>query len=207
MGMRLALHPNQRIVYGTDIGLSPSDIHHFDIGTTGAVGGGWDSPYHGDYALGGKVFIFPDASGVFSPAGVVLSTSASQTFDLKYLRTMPISGIADVAFDDARKIMASANSAGLTFYDYASNNIVVTRPLPGNPLFVGMRDGRAAALSARITIGPLWLVRNRQLTGESLGHQADICATRTAITGAVDVLRCAFRTKHPDKLLAISITL
>lgn len=147
MGLRLALHPNQTTVYGGETGVSPAGFTHFDISSTGSFASSWDSVYYGNYILGGKPFIFPDASGIFGPSGVVLSVSPNQTFDLKYLRTMPINGITDAAFDSARKVMAAAAAGSkVVFYDYQNNSVIVERPVPG-AAFVGMRNGRAAVLA------------------------------------------------------------
>lgn len=55
-------------------GGSPPDICYADIGTSGNLIGAADSPYHADYPVGTRTFLFPDQTRVADTSGTVYST-------------------------------------------------------------------------------------------------------------------------------------
>lgn len=64
-----------RRIFARSSGVSPSDIHVVNFGATGLATGGKDSPYHGSYPDGTKVFMSPDRARVFDDSGTGYSTS------------------------------------------------------------------------------------------------------------------------------------
>lgn len=82
-GTKAKLHPSGKYIYGADNGLSPSDIEKYDIQTGTAVFL-YDSPYHGDYAMGGDLWFSEDGVRVFTRGKTVLKTSETKSMDLVY---------------------------------------------------------------------------------------------------------------------------
>ncbi len=77
------LHPTGIAVYGADNGLSPSDIEKYDISAGQAVYL-YDSPYHGDYAMCGDLWIREDGESIITACGNVFRSSTSQELDMRY---------------------------------------------------------------------------------------------------------------------------
>jgi hypothetical protein len=76
-GTRAKLHPAGTWIYGADNGLSPADIEKYDVsGGTAAVVG--DSPYHGDYAMCGDLWISDDGLRIFTACGNTFHSNATQ---------------------------------------------------------------------------------------------------------------------------------
>ncbi|HET6406660.1 MAG TPA: Ig-like domain-containing protein, partial [Chthoniobacteraceae bacterium] len=70
----------------------PSDFKRVSVDpVTGAIQSVWDSPYHGDYALGGQPYFTADGKYILSRSGTVFSTSSTQETDLRYVTTIPYS--------------------------------------------------------------------------------------------------------------------
>lgn len=90
----LSLHPSQNWVFAADTGISPSDFEKFDISGTGIVAVG-DSPYHGNYAISGRVWTSPDGKYVFSRGGHVFLAG-----DMTYVKSLTSGeSIRDISFD------------------------------------------------------------------------------------------------------------
>lgn len=79
----LQLHPDKTRIYGADTGLSPSDIHRFDL-TAGAIKPSYDSPYHGDYPMCGDVRIHPAGTTLYTRCGHVFLASNTKTSDMTW---------------------------------------------------------------------------------------------------------------------------
>ena len=77
------IHPSGKYIYGADNGLSPADIEKYDI-QNGTAAYLYDSPYHGDYALGGDLWLSEDGNKIYTKAGTAVKTSESQSFDMIY---------------------------------------------------------------------------------------------------------------------------
>ncbi|HEX2778816.1 MAG TPA: Ig-like domain-containing protein [Gemmatimonadaceae bacterium] len=77
------LHPSGKYIYGANRGLSPSDFEKYDIrgGTPAFM---YDSPYHGDYAFNGDVWISGDGLRLFAKSGNVFRASEVRADDMKY---------------------------------------------------------------------------------------------------------------------------
>jgi hypothetical protein len=82
-------------------GISPSDISYFDISSsTRQVTVGGDSPYHGDYSIGGPLWLTSDQETVFTRYGTYFRTS-----DLTYagaLASPPSYGFRSMSHEGAQ---------------------------------------------------------------------------------------------------------
>lgn len=82
-GTKAKLHPSGKFVYGAGNGLSPSDIEKYDI-QNGSASYLYDSPYHGDYDMGGNLWFEENGERLFTRAGTVFKTSETQSMDMIY---------------------------------------------------------------------------------------------------------------------------
>ena len=82
-GTRGKLHPSGKYIYGANNGLSPSDIEKYDI-QNGTASYLYDSPYHGDYAMGGDLWFEENGNRLFTRAGTVFQTSETESSDMLY---------------------------------------------------------------------------------------------------------------------------
>ncbi len=82
-GTLAKLHPSGQAMYGITVGLSPTDIETYDI-SAGVVGAISDSPYHGDYAMCGDLFLDKDGSRIFTGCGTAFKASPGTVDDMKY---------------------------------------------------------------------------------------------------------------------------
>lgn len=85
-----ALHPSESWIYAADNGISPDDIEKFSIGT-GTAALLYDSPYHGDYPMGGNLWFSEDGDRIFTRARTVLRTSTDKASDMIYNGTVACS--------------------------------------------------------------------------------------------------------------------
>lgn len=136
---RIALHPSQLAVYTAENGLSPSDNYRYDFDpATGAFTSSWDSPYHGDYPLGGNVFCHPNGTNVISRGGTVLTSSNVRTQDLRFVKSLT-NTLDAVLFAPDRNLMLSVNSSAPSFSAYWANSLqlIATEPTPAPFRFIG----------------------------------------------------------------------
>lgn len=90
---RVRLHPGGDYLYSASNGLSPSDIEKYDVrGDTARAM--YDSPYHGDYAFNGDLWLADDGTRIFMRSGNVFLSTASQSSDMTYAGAL--SGVATV---------------------------------------------------------------------------------------------------------------
>lgn len=82
-GSKIAAHPTQPWIYAANNGLSPDDIDKVDVSTSPATVL-YDSPYHGDYAFCGDLWISEDGLRVYTPCGNTFRLSANRDVDLTY---------------------------------------------------------------------------------------------------------------------------
>lgn len=78
--------------FGTSRGVSPADITYVTYRDDGTFVGGGDGPYHGDYAIGSRVWLFPNGSRLVDTTGNVYSAT-----DLKHTLNFGTT-IDDLAF-------------------------------------------------------------------------------------------------------------
>jgi len=76
-GTRAKLHPGGAAIYGADNGLSPSDIEKYLLGS-GTAAYAYDSPYHGDYAMCGNLWISEDGLRIFTACGNTFHANTTQ---------------------------------------------------------------------------------------------------------------------------------
>lgn len=82
-GTRAKLHPDGTSIYGANNGLSPSDIEKYDI-SGGTAAYLYDSPYHGDFAMCGDLWISEDGLRLFTRCGNTFRTSDLRSEDMIY---------------------------------------------------------------------------------------------------------------------------
>lgn len=82
-GTLVRLHPSGDYIYGANNGLSPSDFEKYDI-RSGTANVMYDSPYHGDYAFNGNIWISEDGLRLFARSGNVFRSSAVKEQDMLY---------------------------------------------------------------------------------------------------------------------------
>jgi chitinase len=70
-------------MYGADNGLSPSDIEKYDI-SSGVANLAYDSPYHGDYAMCGNLWISENGVHIYTACGNTFRSSSIQNQDMLY---------------------------------------------------------------------------------------------------------------------------
>ena len=77
------LHPDGQSMYGAENNLSPSDIEKYDI-SGGTAMFEYDSPYHGDYAMCGNLWISADGTRIFTACGNIFRSTNNQSTDMLY---------------------------------------------------------------------------------------------------------------------------
>lgn len=82
-GSRAKLHPGGATIYTANNGVSPSDIERYSI-ADGAVTLMYDSPYHGDYAMCGDLWLSDDGARIYTACGNVFRSSAAEAEDMTY---------------------------------------------------------------------------------------------------------------------------
>ncbi len=80
---KVKLHPSGIWIYGADNGLSPSDFEKYYIGG-GTAEYLYDSPYHGDFAFSGDIWISEDGARLFAKSRNVFNTSSNRDLDMTY---------------------------------------------------------------------------------------------------------------------------
>ncbi len=99
-GSRAKLHPSGNFVYTANNGLSPSDIAKYDIGGSSAVEL-YDSPYHGDYAMCGDLWMKEDGAVIYTRCGNTFRSSTTQAQDMIYNGRLQLSEVTHGFFIDA----------------------------------------------------------------------------------------------------------
>lgn len=82
-GVKAKLHPSGKYVYGAQNNLSPADIEKYDI-QNGTAQYLYNSPYHGDYGMGGDLWIEESGDRLFTRAGNVFRASETQNQDMVF---------------------------------------------------------------------------------------------------------------------------
>jgi len=82
-GTLAKLHPSGKAMYGADNGVSPSDIEKYDISGGPAIVL-YDSPYHGDFAMCGDLWMSKDGLRIFTRCSNVFRSSELQSQDMLY---------------------------------------------------------------------------------------------------------------------------
>jgi len=86
------LHPSGTAIYTTRDGVSPNDIHKYDV-STGTLNGNVDSIYHGDYPICGPLWPSADGKRVFTGCGTAFAASPqAPAQDMRYWSSLPEPG-------------------------------------------------------------------------------------------------------------------
>lgn len=80
---KINLDATGKYIYMADRGVTPSDLHKFNIQSDTALYL-YDSPYHGDYSISGDLWLSEDGSRIFTRGGNVFKTSEVKTGDMAY---------------------------------------------------------------------------------------------------------------------------
>lgn len=90
-GTKAKLHPSGKYIYGAINGLSPSDVEKYDIqgGTARYL---YDSQYHGDYSMGGDLWLEESGERLITKFGTVFKTSEVQSMDIIYNGSITLEG-------------------------------------------------------------------------------------------------------------------
>lgn len=83
------LHPNGRWLYLADNFVSPSDVRKFSLAESGISTYLYDSPYHGDYIIGGNLWFNSTGDRILT-GSVFLTTSENKDEDLKYAGSLDL---------------------------------------------------------------------------------------------------------------------
>jgi hypothetical protein len=178
------LHPGGQSMYGADTTVSPADIRKFTITIGGPAETANDSPYHGDYAMCGNLWLSVDGQRIYTACGNVFRASADANQDMRYVGS----------FSQPVTIEWAANTQ-------TGSNIAVL-PAPPNP----SADGeikyftpdfllyRGRALLPRFVVGQntwaahgRWVFFNAAGTKQYVVVQADAASALTADFGLVTV--------------------
>lgn len=131
-GTKAKLHPQGQAIYGANNFVSPDDIVKYDI-TAGTAKYLYDSRYHGDYPIGGDLWISKDGLRIFTRLGAIFSTSDDPEQDITYLGSLShlnIIGSVDHSVS-ANKIAALLNSgSAFNTYNYTDLTYQETLSLP-----------------------------------------------------------------------------
>ena len=82
-GTKAKLHPSGNAIYGAQNGISPSDIEKYAI-VGGTAEYQYNSPYHGQYAMFGNLWISEDGLWIVTRGGNVFDASAQVNQDMLY---------------------------------------------------------------------------------------------------------------------------
>lgn len=138
------LHPSGTALYGADNGISPADIRKYDI-SAGTATYLYDSPYHGDYAMCGDLWISEDGFRIFTKCGNVFRSSPSRYSsgstpdDMAYSGSLSqLSGVTHLNHSStANQVVAIAkpyttqvDDTVLQWYDYTALTYIKSMTLP-----------------------------------------------------------------------------
>lgn len=89
-GALARLHPSGDYIYTADNGLTPGDIAKYDI-RSGTAERLYDSPYHGDFALCGNVWMKEDGMTLYTGCGNAFRSSTAPALDMTYSGQLDLS--------------------------------------------------------------------------------------------------------------------
>lgn len=101
----IALHPSEQFIYTADQDVSPSDIFRYDLSPDGTIGYAGDSPYHGDYWMGGNVWANPLGDSLVTRGGGVFSAGQPIGSDMVHITDLSSAMVSDVSFDTTQRVI------------------------------------------------------------------------------------------------------
>jgi len=90
-GTVMRLHPSGDYIYGANNGVSPSDAEKYDI-RPGVAAYLYDSPYHGDFAFSGNLWLNEAGTKMFTRSSNVFRLSDVPANDMIYDGQLPNAG-------------------------------------------------------------------------------------------------------------------
>jgi len=88
---RVKAHPGGGALYSAENDITPGDIEKFDIGR-GTAELLYDSPYHGDHAMCGDLWISEDGLRIFTRCGNVFRAAPDRGSDMTYNGSLAVEG-------------------------------------------------------------------------------------------------------------------
>lgn len=108
--------PIKRKAFVVSEGLSPVDIDYFALDANGVVSAVGDSPYHGDYAISGPLFLSAKEDLVFTGAGTYFRTDT-----LKYAGKLAMTGnVLSLSHSAAADEALVMGGSGTSYYSNGS---------------------------------------------------------------------------------------
>jgi hypothetical protein len=83
-GTLAKLHPNGKAIYGANNGLSPDNIEKYGIDNSGNATIFSQSPYWGNFAMCGNLWLSEDGLSIFTACGNVFKSSSVKAEDMLY---------------------------------------------------------------------------------------------------------------------------
>lgn len=127
-GARGRLHPSGDYMYTADNGLSPSDIAKYDL-RSGTANELYNSPYHGDYAMCGDVWLKEDGATIYTKCGNTFRSSTTRSQDMVYSGRLQLSTsqyygfiIQSLSQADATKEIMLIEADSYECTPYSTNN-------------------------------------------------------------------------------------
>jgi methionine-rich copper-binding protein CopC len=155
------LHPTLNKIYTINTDVSPRDLSAYNISngtfTDPVYPGGYDSPYHGDYALSEYFAIDPTGKYLFNGSGNIFQTTADKSTDMVYKGKVDAAFTA-IAFDeDMNRFYTSAatatatapttvNTSAVNVYNGSDFSLSQTLPTAGTGNFIFKQGGKLLVL-------------------------------------------------------------
>ncbi|OGU12740.1 MAG: hypothetical protein A2X61_10140 [Ignavibacteria bacterium GWB2_35_12] len=106
-GSKFILHTSGNYIYSITMGLSPQDMEKFDI-SEGPVKSMYDSPYHGDFAMGSYFWMSEDGIRIFTSSGNVFKSDEVKSDDMIYNGNMGFSSLHSLNQNSDKNIIGIA---------------------------------------------------------------------------------------------------
>ncbi len=84
------LHPSGHGIYFTSTAFSPQDISRTNINEERGIDYPTDSPYHGDYDIGGDFWFSYDGTKLYTSSGSIFTLSNNPEEDMRYAGRLPL---------------------------------------------------------------------------------------------------------------------
>jgi|TARA_R100000935_G_scaffold58826_1_gene98319 hypothetical protein len=150
-GTKAKLHPSGEYIYGSDNGVSPSDVEKYDI-TGGTADYLYDSPYHGDYSFDGNIWMSDSGDKLVSRSRNIFKLTTDQATDIRYngqlignqkIATLDIHTVANKMYVvmETGTIYQEVPSNTINIFDATYHEMIGTILLPGYLTPDGQGDG------------------------------------------------------------------
>jgi hypothetical protein len=142
--------PDRKRLYFSTTGLSPGDVNTVILpDTKDGTAVMYDSPYHGDYPLGGTFEITPDGRFLIAGAGTVLRLAKTRQDDLKFVTSIAAHS-ASVTDSAGRVVLLATTSGDLQVLSYPEFELRTTYalPAPAYQLALDIKSGLLFAATA-----------------------------------------------------------